>query len=254
VIADPWSAARRVLASVALVERQPIAPVPGGQSFASSGVVTPLHTDSMSWDGVPPDRQVMLCDRPAGRGGETLLVDTHALLTQLERDDAALHRALFTEPRLQRFVFGDVRAPTAVRRGEQNWFTHSPRQDDAIGLALAPHLARCPRVSLRIEAGELLVVDNHRLLHGRDAFDDPQRRFQRLLAWTHAPDGREGVAERLLSAGDGWVGAAPAERRIERRATLDLLRGVPPGALATRLGVPEPRLYQWREAALREMP
>ena len=40
----------------------------------------------------------------------------------------------------------------------------------------------------------------------------------------------------------------PARRRL--RAVLDLLRGAPAGVLSVREGVPEPRLYGWRSAAL----
>ena len=54
--------------------------------------------------------------------------------------------------------------------------------------------------------------------------------------------------------GGAWLGAPPvtdpeAERRL--RIVPEMLRGVSPGVLSRRHGVPEPELYRWRDAVLR---
>jgi gamma-butyrobetaine dioxygenase len=268
---DPWAAARRLLGDVQLVEAHPIHPVPHGRSFASTSGFTPLHTDSQSRRGVPPRWQVMLCARPAAKGGETLLVDTWPLLERIEGEEPTLHHALLTRTRRMRFVFGDVVGPTVSLRGGGVVFTHSPvTSGDDVERGLAAWLERAPLIELRVAADEALVVDNHRMLHGRRAFEDPQRRFLRLLVWTGVPAAAprrlheaaaavHGELARSLqgqpsAVREAWLGTPPAcdpeaERRL--KIVLEMLRGASPGVLARRHGVPEPELYRWRDAVLR---
>lgn len=267
---DPWAVARRLLGEAQLVEAHPIHPVPHGRSFAATSGFTPLHTDSQSRRGVSPRWQVMLCARPAAQGGETLLVDTWPLLERIDAEDPALYHALLGRTRRMRFVFGDVVGPTVSLRGGGVVFTHSPvASGDDVERGLAAWIERAPRLELRVGADEVLVVDNHRMLHGRRAFEDPQRRFLRLLVWTGAP----AVAPRRLHAAvaaaheqlsrslegqssavrEAWLGATTTDPEAERRLqiVLEMLRGVSPGLLARRHGVPEPELYRWRDAVLR---
>lgn len=267
---DPWAVARRLFGEVQLVEAHPIHPVPHGRSFASTSGFTPLHTDSQSRRGVPPRWQVMLCARPAASGGETLLVDTWPLLERIEAEEPALHQALLGRTRRIRFVFGDVVGPTVSLRGGGVVFTHSPMTgDDDVERGLARWLERAPRIELRVEADEVLVVDNHRMLHGRRAFEDPQRRFLRLLVWTGVPAQaprrlheavarvHEPLARSLhgqpTAVQDARLGAPATDPEAERRLriVLEMLRGASPGVLARRHAVPEPELYQWRDAVLR---
>jgi gamma-butyrobetaine dioxygenase len=267
---DPWAVARRLHGDVQLVEAHPIHPVPHGRSFAATSRFTPLHTDSQSRRGVPPRWQVMLCLHPAAQGGETLLVDTWPLLERIEAEDPELHHALLTRPRRMPFVFGDVVGPTVALRGGGVVFTHSPVPvGDDLEPRLAPWLDRAPRIELRVAADEVLVVDNHRMLHGRRAFEDPHRRFLRLLVWTRSPaaapqrlhEAAAATHDQLARALQGqpaaqrdpWVGPPPSDPEVDRRLriVLEMLRGVSPGILAHRHGVPEPELYRWRDAVLR---
>lgn len=268
---DPWAVARRLCGEeIQLLEAHPIHPLPHGRSFAATSRFTPLHTDSQSRRGAPPRWQIMLCVRPAAHGGETLLVDTWSLLERIEAADPELHHALLTDPRRLPFVFGDVVGPTVALRGESVVFTHSPvAVGDELERRLAPWIEQAPRIELRVLADEVLLVDNHRMLHGRQAFADPQRRFVRLLAWTRRPTSApprlqhaaRAAHERLMAALDrepavvreAWAGPPPAEPESERRLqiVLEMLRGVSPGMLAHRHRVPEPELYRWRDAVLR---
>lgn len=227
---DPWTLATRLLgARPAMVERQPIHPVPHGRSYASTAVTTPLHSDSQQYAGRPPRLQVMLCTRAARRGGATTLLDTRALLAGLAAADPELHAALHHTTRQIPFVFGDVTGPTVITRDDDTWFTHSPMPPrDPIGEQLQPWLLRAPIVKHTLVPGELLVVDNHRMLHGRTAFTGP-RAFVRLLIW---PD----------------TTPSPAKRRLD--AVLAMLCGAAPGQLAARNNLDEPALYRWRDRAL----
>jgi hypothetical protein len=209
-----------------MVERQPIRPV-GGRSFASSSAFTPFHTDSQDYRGGSPGLQVMVCRRAARAGGETRLVDGWALIDRIARTDPALHEALTRTPRRHRFYFGDVIAPSVCeRRGQRAW-THSPMPPgDAIGVALARELDREPVIEVAVATGEVLVVDNHRMLHGRAAFDDRERDFVRFLAWM------------------------PARTCRELAVVIEMMTGVPPARLAEREGVTEAELYRWRTLAM----
>lgn len=280
---DPWTVAQRVFDEVpVMVEHQPIFAVDKGRSFAATSVATPLHTDSQQFAGVAPHAQLMFCAHAASDGGETLLLDSYALLERLEREAPELFQALLSRPRQIPFVFGDVIAPTLALTNGSLVFTHSPQPaSDAIGRALAGELSRHKPMRVRVSAGELLIVDNHRMLHGRAAFGDRRRRFSRLLVWLGAGLSRheryEGLAlgygvgaccgpraERLLATEDATAQLRLARliRQVEtyalpdmgagemRRAVTEMLRGVPPGVVSQRLGVPEPLLYRWRDVAL----
>jgi gamma-butyrobetaine dioxygenase len=270
---DPWSVARVLVCEpVVLVETHPISPIPEGRSFASNRAETPLHTDSQSHRGVPPYLQIMLCDQAATSGGETTLVDTWSLLEQIAVAEPELFESLLIRSRRIPFVFGDVVGPTLALRGEALVFTHSPMPArDEIGRRLAPWIAAAPRIELALETDEVLLVDNHRMLHGRHAFSDDRRRFVRLLVWSDVParaparllhparamreqlshatrDRSAELRERLLGP-ELMVPMIPIARRLE--LVLELLRGASPGMLARRHGVSEPELYRWRDAALR---
>ncbi len=245
---DPWRLCTELFGTRPLVvERQPIRPVEGGASFASSTVFTPLHTDSQSLVGVAPDIQIMQCVRPAVVGGETLLVDAWQVVSQLRTASPELYGELFRTSRRIPFVFGDVFGPTLSKKRGRAVFTHSPRvlPEDRVGMALARVLDAVPRIRFRVEAGEILVVHNHRMLHGREAFSDHAREFSRVLAWFDEPIFAESDPE-------GPYAAQPPEEKLPEavRMVIDMLSGTAPGVLARRYGVPEPVLYEERDRAL----
>jgi hypothetical protein len=244
-----WELAEKILGGTArMVEFQPIRPVAGGRSYASTSGDTPLHTDSQRYTGAPPDAQIMICARAPKEGGEVLLVDGFALLDALSTADPALYSALFDEVRTIPFVFGNVESPTVARRGGALAWTCSPMPPrDPVGSRLAPHLDAAPRIVLSPRAGDVLVVDNRRMLHGRRSFSDPSRSYARLLAWLDAPLSRS-VHEPRCSAAPDPLAQSDADRRL--RVVLAMIRGVPPGVLAARESIPEPLLYEWRERAL----
>jgi hypothetical protein len=265
----PWIYAERLLGErPRMVERQPIKAVAGGRSFASSGGPAPLHTDSQIFAGAPPGLQVMACVRASDRGGEHLLVDGWALLDRIRASDPALYRLLFEAPRRIPFVFGDVFGPTAALRGGFFAITHAPvaPPGDAVAARLAPWIDAAPRIEFRTAAGEILVADNHRMLHGRRAFEGMGREYTRLLVWTSNeiavhPEHRAFAASVAAAAGAQLAGESDAVRRrlgfatplpAERRlaVVMEMLRGVPPGVLAAREKIPEPELYRMRDVAL----
>jgi gamma-butyrobetaine dioxygenase len=268
---EPWACAERLLGERAvLLERQPIRAVPGGRSFSSGRMAAPFHTDSQTLLGVPPHVQVMACGGVSEAGGESLYLDSWALLARVEREDPDLLARLFTTARRFPFVFGDVFGPTVSVRGGSLVFTHTarPLAGDAVAVRLQPFVDSEPVIQVRAAAGDLVVIHNHRLLHGRRAFDGEGRSFTRLLiwrarAWPAPPPWRargEAAARaacallreapRRVREAYGVAGASD-DRGYELGIVLELLRGVPPGVLSAREGVPEAEIYRWRDAVLR---
>jgi gamma-butyrobetaine dioxygenase len=251
--ASPFAFAARLLGvEPLLVERQPIRPVPEGRSFASTRVDTPLHTDSQMFLGVPAAVQILVCVEPAETGGESVLVDGARLLARLEHEDPALIAALFDVERTQRFYFGDVVGPTvALRSGHLAW-TCAPlgspgaRLDDRLAAALAHAVARERPTLHALRRGEALVASNHRMLHGRRAFEG-SRELVRLLVWLERPlaaEARHHARARVLHP------PLPEATLARLRGVLAILRGVPPAKVAADARVTEAMLYAWREAFL----
>jgi hypothetical protein len=272
LVGAPWAFAERVLGErPLLLERQPIRPIPGGRSFASGCMPAPFHTDSQCALGVPPALQLMLCVRPARSGGQNLYLDTWPLVARIEREDPAVFARLFDEVRRLPFVFGDLVGPTLGLRGGHLVFSHTaaPRVGDRLAPRLAEWLEKAPVIAIAAQAGDLVVIHNHRLLHGRSGFDDPARSFVRLLVWSRTPwpappalVARARAAQARLHArlagAPGWVrarvGLEPEPAALDRQrldVVLELLRGTPAGVLSRREQVPEPELYRWRDAVLR---
>lgn len=252
--ASPFSFAARLLGvEPLLVERQPIRPIDGGRSFASTRVDTPLHTDSQMVLGMSATLQILICVKPAARGGESVLVDGAQLLTRLEREDPAFASVLFDVDRVQRFYFGDVAGPTVALRGGHLAWTCAPAAgaaahgDDRIAVALAHALASERPIVHALRPGDALVASNHRMLHGRRPFEG-DRELVRLLVWLERPlaaDPRHVARAREVSPPPDWTTLA----RV--RAVLAILRGVPPAKVASDSRVAEATLYAWREAFMR---
>lgn len=247
---SPHAFAARLLGVEPLfVERQPIRPMDGGRSFASTRIDTPLHTDSQMVLGVPAAVQVLVCVKPAPRGGESLLVDGAKVLERLERDDPSLVKDLFEVNRRQRFYFHDVEGPTvALRGGHLAWSVAPGRlgEEDLVGSRLGRELAREAPFVHTLRAGEALVASNHRMLHGRKPFDG-ERELVRLLVWLEEPLASE---PRWLARAKEVAPRLPAHAVPKLRAVLAMLRGAPPAKIASDARVDETTLYAWRDAFL----
>ncbi|MFJ8039851.1 TauD/TfdA family dioxygenase [Kitasatospora sp. NPDC096147] len=147
-----------------------------------------LHTDRAMHPG-PPRLLGLLCVRPAASGGESVLVSGHAV------HDALLGTRPEVLPDLYRdFHFGDEpdlerRYPVFRRRGgrldvqyNRYWIGRGQRErgqpltaGQLAGLDAFEEVLADPGLALRVRLrrGDLLVLDNAAVLHGRTAFGDP---------------------------------------------------------------------------------
>jgi alpha-ketoglutarate-dependent taurine dioxygenase len=172
------------------------------------------HTDGFAYGDRFPDYIFLLCVRPADAGGESFAVDTHriidALLASERPEDTEFVRFLQTEPIEQTepgFIasFAPAVADNGHGRRMTRWTpvqrpsaTHPQAEQQRqrawlarwSELAYAASLA-APRFVL--QAGDLLCLDNYRMLHGRTGFNDLERALWRIWAWTNeslgVPDG-----------------------------------------------------------------
>lgn len=152
-----------------------------------------LHTDSQYH--AQPERWVVLyCVRPARDGGDSLLLSGADAVAALRRHpEGAYVEALLREPVYRWHVPAVFHEAELLRSfpvldGETiRW-----RRDNLI--APEPHaraadvfhevIESCEAmVCQRLVPGDLLVLDNHRALHGRTHFDDAGRLLMRIRIW-----------------------------------------------------------------------
>lgn len=157
----------------------------------------PLHTD-VSYVPNPPEFMLLHCAHPdPGGGGVTLLADCDEAGTLISRSDrATLARRVF------KFLY-----PPNCPAGESGvhaidapklWrFKHAamriPRFAEGAVASFHEALAEVT-VPLFLERGDLLIADNHRIAHGRTAFNPapnhgPGRHILRVYANRKSDDG-----------------------------------------------------------------
>jgi hypothetical protein len=162
-----------------------------------------LHTDQPFLDN-PPRYQLLHGIRAADHGGETLLADGETAFRYLASLDSAAAELLLRTPvrfhRRQRAFEREVVAPIASIRGDRvqirsSYFTVAPHRlpFERLTAWYRAHdqfvrILRDPRHHFRfaIRAGNLLIYDNRRMLHGRTAFAGP--RWVRGVYFDHPPD------------------------------------------------------------------
>lgn len=171
---------------------------PDPNNLAYTSVSLPLHSDLPNQE-VPPGFQFLHCLANQAEGGGSLFADGFALAEDLRSEDPAAFRLLCEVPIPFRFHDGEydiqVREPviTLDRSGEVTEIRYNAHIAGIFDMPaeLMPDyyrayrafmaLTRHPRYRLcfKLEHGEMVVFDNRRILHGRDAFD-PSSGFRHL--------------------------------------------------------------------------
>lgn len=158
--------------------------------YTSAGI--DLHTDQPFLDR-PPRYQLLHCMRPADQGGDNIVADGILGARALADEDVAAFRILRTTPvrfhRKQRAFERVVVSPLLTLHEDGgslvrcSYFTLAPQRlpfPEVDGFFRAyrrymeilhdeRHLVR-----LRLMAGDFLLYDNHRMLHGRSEFVGPR--------------------------------------------------------------------------------
>jgi gamma-butyrobetaine dioxygenase len=158
----------------------------------------PPHTDE-PFRYMPPGLLILGCVRPAEKGGDTILVDGFQIAETL-RDEAPDAFALLCEPNhvFVRYHAGKLderMRGKAISRDDRGavcgirLHTRSTAPldvpSDLVPAYFAAHRALVAKamapenqLRLRLAAGDVAVLDNHRVLHSRTAFTDSRRFLQ----------------------------------------------------------------------------
>ncbi len=171
---------------------------PDPNNLAYTSVALPLHTDLPNQE-VPPGYQFLHCLANEAKGGGSLFADGFAMAEDLRTEDPEAFDLL-----------RNVAIPFRFHDGNADIMVYEPvitlgADGDVIEIRYNAHLAgvfdmpadimpayyrayrafmsktRDPkyRVTLKLKAGEMVVFDNRRVLHGRDSFD-PSTGFRHL--------------------------------------------------------------------------
>jgi hypothetical protein len=161
-------------------------------SALNTGKVWP-HTEWYEFPDLPPRYLALWCIHPAdGPGGETTLVDGHRLLGEFTPADldrlrqpvyqfgasASLARIGVQEQACHELVTED-RGTTIVRFSTLDLIPDNELVTRWIVTGVAIHAAH--HTPIKIKPGELLIWDNWRILHARNAFTDRRRHLRRAL-------------------------------------------------------------------------
>ncbi len=162
----------------------------------SEGIgVSPLHMDFVNAEH-PPDIIVLYCERPDPAGGGNTILGPASVAESLPLHfRKKLQDRCYVDGRVVNLanVGGDIN-PFAVISDTQPWrvrytdqLLHSSLDDDASAAVRALHDAlQSQIIELPLYAGEALIIDQHRMLHGRLALGDGQDKISpdnRRLIW-----------------------------------------------------------------------
>jgi len=177
-----------------IVDDTPVRLVPGKRTYLARPAPIPLHTDHPTADII-----LWRCESQDGRDGASLLVDGRKVIEDLnEPQCAGLERLVL--PAMVRLGDEPLPTPILARDGGDGCLFYAPWLEPlgrpveahdalvAFRRALSGHEREAVRV--RLEPGHILVVDNHRMLHGRGRLSpESARRLRRL--WVHSGSKRE---------------------------------------------------------------
>jgi alpha-ketoglutarate-dependent taurine dioxygenase len=180
-----------------------IRPEPGMEDVYHAGNTQPLfpHTEGYDFAGLPPRYIALWCVAPAsGPGGETTLADGYRWIDRLEDDrvsemservyqwkttDGVMRKGLTlnTEhPLLERTEDG------TILRFSTNNLLHDT--DDTFAgevIASGRDFFSDEHIAVNYSEGDMLVWDNWRVMHARNAFNDKRRHLKRIQVGAAAP-------------------------------------------------------------------
>ncbi|MET9785738.1 TauD/TfdA family dioxygenase [Streptomyces canus] len=168
------------------------------------------HNDGFAFGDYAPDHLFLWCERPAAGGGDSFLIDTSRLLDLLAADPGSAALADFcrtvdidhSEPNYPQGSFSPIvrQTPSGRFQGrhhpylapvegplEPEHWTYVRAWQDAVVAA------RDSGPMFRVGPGEMICIDNYRVLHGRDGYSDPLRKVCSIWGWSQdavaVPDG-----------------------------------------------------------------
>lgn len=159
--------------------------------FADSCKAQPLHTDE-GYTTKIPHYVSLFCSEPSENGGINTLVSINDVLVDInQKFSKNLEKAFHTDAMLVESAHGKIYKPLFFYYGSNK-----------VGIAYSPLVKRVDlslelselfmtitdyihdsenQFRIKLNKGDLLILDNCRMLHGRTSFDnDSKRSFQRF--------------------------------------------------------------------------
>lgn len=170
--------------------------------FTPPGEVMVAHNDGYGFGDLAPDHLFLWCQTDDPTGGDSFLLDGVELLTELatRREGRELARFCWDVPvdHSEPGFLEHEPAPIArrVRSGRLQvrhqpylagvWGSPDQEHDDRLVEAWhdAVQAARDRARRFHLEAGQLLCIDNYRVLHGRDPYAMDGRKVVSIWGWT----------------------------------------------------------------------
>jgi alpha-ketoglutarate-dependent taurine dioxygenase len=171
---------------------------------AATAAALPLHTDSAPhFGGRTPDIIALIALRCAPEGGDTLLASSYAVHNELRNRSIALLRRAYQRVPFDRRDEGDplLLAPIFtfhkralrmrysdfyIREGIRRSRIVSPLMERALHELAAITTEPALMTKFRLSEGDVLLIDNRWVLHGRTNFVDSDRQTRHLLRiWIH---------------------------------------------------------------------
>ncbi|GAA3082896.1 TauD/TfdA family dioxygenase [Streptomyces rectiviolaceus] len=147
-----------------------------GYAGLGNGELAP-HTERSGLP-YPPRLMLLVCSRPADRGGECLLSDGRRVHADLLEQQAGEVADVLSKPRTAYFGAGDGHATQVLTPHRDGRMSIRLRLDALARWSplVQPHLPRLQTAalrhqqSIRLEPGQAYLLDNERWLHARTAF------------------------------------------------------------------------------------
>lgn len=166
----PYAEFREAITTLgATIQRTEVRVRPESKAMVTSQRSLDLHTDHHAARYI-----AWYCHRQSDEGGESLLLDARAAFDQL----VPQHRdSLFNLQLHEHKVFADDPGSWPFVMYEQGrlrfyysfWLTNPSDRDEPAYKAFREALAAKPPTVLKLRPGDALIIDNHRMLHGRRA-------------------------------------------------------------------------------------
>ena len=155
---------------------------PESQALVTSERALDFHTDHSMVDYV-----AWLCVKPADEGGETILADARKAWLLLDSSDQQIletvmlkEHAMFENDSLQSPLVSNVNGRLEFYYSfwlvDKNMSDQQNRAFDAFRRAVSAVSFH----EFKMHRGDILIVDNSCILHGRRAIKDPSRKLKRL--------------------------------------------------------------------------
>jgi alpha-ketoglutarate-dependent taurine dioxygenase len=174
---------------------------------APSAQILKAHCDGFSYGRLGPDWLGLLCVNASDVGGESFFVDAYSVLDELAASGRVELISFLLDTPIEQTDLGASRyrdmcviTTSTGRRAVRRFPFQEPDRDASateqsrqsrllaeFAEVLDEASALAPRVKLL--PGDLVWVDNYRVLHGRDPYQDPDRLLVRLWAWSSESNG-----------------------------------------------------------------